>query len=126
MEDGKHLILVVDDDPDIRMTLGIVLEENGYKMIEAASCEEGLKIYKERKPDFLIIDLMMEEVDAGTNFVKEVRLIDREVPIYILSSVGDSLNLSTDYSELGLNGIFQKPIDNQVLLSILKVKLKKK
>ena len=126
MEDGKHLILVVDDDPDIRMTLGIVLEENGYKMIEAASCEEGLKIYKERKPDFLIIDLMMEEVDAGTNFVKEVRLIDREVPIYILSSVGDSLNLSTDYSELGLNGIFQKPIDNQVLLSILKVKLKKR
>ena len=125
MEDGKHLILVVDDDPDIRMTLGIVLEENGYKMVEAASCEEGLKVYKEKKPDFLIIDLMMEEVDAGTSFVKEIRTINQAVPIYILSSVGDSLNLSTDYSELGLNGVFQKPIDNQVLLSILKVKLKK-
>ncbi len=45
-------------------------------------------------------------------------------PIYMLSSVGDSLNISTDYTALGLAGVFQKPIDNARLLSILAAKLK--
>ena len=124
MEDGKHVILVVDDDPDILFTMRIVLEENGYKMVEAKSCEEGLAVYKETEPDLLIVDLMMEEVDAGTNFVKELRLLGNNAPIYMLSSVGDDFSISTDYSELGLSGVFQKPIDNNVLLTILKTKLK--
>ena len=125
MENGKFVILCVDDDPDIRMTLRLVLEENGYKMVEAASAEEGLSVFKDATPDLVIIDLMMEEVDAGTAFVKEVRTENRDIPIYMLSSVGDSLSMSTDYSDLGLNGVFQKPIDNNVLLTILKTKLKK-
>lgn len=124
MQDGKFVILVVDDDPDIRFTLQVVLEKNGYKYVEASSCEEGLQVYKQTKPDLIIVDLMMEEVDAGTNFVKELRALGNKAPIYMLSSVGDSLNLSTDFSELGLSGVFQKPINNTVLLSILKTKLK--
>jgi len=124
MEDGKHVILVVDDDPDILFTMRVVLEENGYKMVEAKSCEEGIDVYKETGPDLLIVDLMMEEVDAGTNFVKELRLLGNNAPIYMLSSVGDDFSISTDYSELGLSGVFQKPIDNNVLLTILKTKLK--
>ena len=124
MEDRKHVILVVDDDPDILFTMRVVLEENGYKMVEANSCEEGIEVYKEIGPDLLIVDLMMEEVDAGTNFVKELRLLGNNAPIYMLSSVGDDFSISTDYSELGLSGVFQKPIDNNVLLTILKTKLK--
>lgn len=124
MQDGKFVILVVDDDPDIRYTLQVVLEKNGYKYVEASSCEEGLNVYKQTKPDLLIVDLMMEEVDAGTNFVKELKALGNTAPIYMLSSVGDSLNINTDFSELGLSGVFQKPINNTVLLSILKTKLK--
>ncbi len=45
-------------------------------------------------------------------------------PVYMLSSVGDNLSLSTDYSVLGLAGVFQKPIDANTLLAILKSKLK--
>jgi DNA-binding response OmpR family regulator len=126
MQEGKYVILCVDDDPDIRYTLQIVLEKNGYKYVEASSCEEGLHIYKQTKPDLVIVDLMMEEVDAGTNFVKELQAIGNKAPIYMLSSVGDSLNISTDFSELGLTGVFQKPINNNTLLSILKTKLKAK
>lgn len=124
MQDGKHVILVVDDDQDIRYSLRVVLESAGYRVVEAPTAEEGLKTYKEQKPDLLIVDLMMEEVDAGTGFVKELRALGNTAPVYMLSSVGDNLNLSTDYSDLGLSGVFQKPIDNNTLLTIVKSKLK--
>lgn len=66
---------------------------------------------------------MMEEVDAGTSMVKDLKAIGAEVPIYMLSSMGDTLSVSTPYSELGLSGVFQKPIDFNSLLNILKEKL---
>jgi len=123
MQDGKHVILCIDDDPDIRDSLKMILEANGYVHVGAATAEEGVKVYKESGPDLVIVDLMMEEVDAGTNFVKELKLLGCTVPIYMLSSVGDSLNMSTSYSELGLAGVLQKPISPSSLLALLRDKL---
>ena len=124
MKDGKHVILYVEDDQDFLDSMRVLLEANGCVMVEAASGEEGLKAFKEHSPDFVIADLMMEEVDAGTNFVRDLRALGQKVPIYMLSSVGDDLNMSTDYSQLGLDGVLQKPVDHDRLLSILKTKLK--
>lgn len=125
MKDGNHVILCVDDDQDVLDALRIVLEKNDYIMVEAKTAEEGLKIYKQESPDFIIVDLMMEEVDAGTNFVKELRLLNNQAPVYMLSSVGDSLSSNVDFAELGLTGVLQKPVDFNSLLATLKVKLKK-
>ena len=124
MQDGKHVILYVEDDPDFLFAMRTLLEKHGYVMVEARSAEEGLRAYKQSPPDLIIVDLMMEEVDAGAAFVKELRLLGNTAPIYMLSSVGDNLSATTDYSELGLSGVFQKPLDNDMLLSILKSKLK--
>ena len=124
MKDGKHGILCIDDDKDILDTLRIVLQENGYIMDEALSAEEGLKVYQEVQPDLIIVDLMMEEVDAGRNFVKELKIINNQAPVYMLSSVGNALTENINYAELGLTGVFQKPIDFDTLLTTLKTKLK--
>jgi two-component system alkaline phosphatase synthesis response regulator PhoP len=124
MQDGKHVILCVDDDQDLLDALRMVLEANGYMMVEARSGEEGLKKYKESKPDLIIVDLMMEEVDAGTSLVRDLKAAGASQPIFMLSSVGDNLNLSTDYTDLGLSGVFQKPIDNQSLINVIQSKLK--
>ena len=124
MQDGKHVILYVDDDQDFLDSMRVLLEANGYKMVEAGSAEEGLKVYRQTNPDLIIADLMMEEVDAGTSFVKELRAMGNKAPIYMLSSVGDSLNMATDYQQIGVDGIFQKPINHDALLSVLKAKLK--
>ncbi len=124
MQDGKYVILCIDDDPDILECLRMVLEANGYIMAEAGSAEEGLKIYKQKKPDLIICDLMMEEIDAGTSFVKDLQALGNKAPIYMLSSAGDTLSQTADYSSLGLNGVLQKPINNERLLKILKTKLK--
>jgi DNA-binding response OmpR family regulator len=124
MRDGKYVILCIDDDKDILDTLRLVLQKNGYIMEEALSSEEGLKVYQAVQPDLIIVDLMMEEVDAGRNFVKELKIINNQAPVYLLSSVGDALTDNIDYAELGLTGVFQKPIDFDVLLTTLKTKLK--
>jgi DNA-binding response OmpR family regulator len=124
MRDGKHLILCIDDDEDVRVVLKTILEANGYAVETAATGEDGLRIYKKSQPDLVIVDLMMEEIDAGTIFVKELKALGNTPPIYMLSSMGDNLTMMTDYSELGLSGVFQKPIDNARLLSILKTKLR--
>lgn len=123
MKDGKHVILYVDDDQDYLDTVRVILEANGYVMVEAHSAEEGLKVYKTAQPDLMLLDLMMEEVDSGTGMIKELRLLNNKSPIYILSSAGDQLNMVTSYADLGLDGIFQKPIDPKILLHTLKEKL---
>lgn len=124
MLDGKYVILCVDDDADMLEALQLVLESNGYRMVAARSAEDGLKAYRQARPDLVIVDLMMEEVDAGTALVRNLKVEGNTKPVYMLSSVGDNLNLTTDYSELGLSGVFQKPIDQQNLLAVLRAKLK--
>jgi DNA-binding response OmpR family regulator len=125
MQDGKFVILCIDDDPDILESLKVVLEANDYVVITAPSAEEGLRVYKESGPDLLIVDLMMEEIDAGTSFVKELRALGNEAPIYMLSSTGDTLQSTVSYGDLGLTGVFQKPINPHVLLTLLRAKLKR-
>ncbi len=123
MQDGKHVILCVDDDPDIRLFLKTVLEANGYVMVEAATAEEGIRVYQANQPDLIIVDLMMEEVDAGTSCVKELKVLGNTAPVYMLSAIGDDLTLAADYSSLGLAGVFQKPVNPDHLLSVLRSKL---
>ncbi len=125
MKDAKRVILCIDDDQDLLDSMRIILEGEGYAVETAASAEDGLRRYKTVDPDLVFVDLMMEEVDAGTSFVKEVKALGgKSVPIYMLSSVGDNLNINTSYAELGLTGVMQKPINPQVLLSTLRAKLK--
>jgi DNA-binding response OmpR family regulator len=123
MQDGKQVILCIDDDPDILSFLEIVLEAAGYVYAGASSAEEGLKVYKEVDPDLVIVDLMMEEVDAGTSFARELQILQNRAPVFMLSSVGDNLNMTTDYTSLGLAGVFQKPLSKETLLAVLKAKL---
>ena len=124
MQEGKFVILCIDDDPDILDSLKVILESHGYRYVGAATAEEGLRLYRTELPDLVIVDLMIEEVDSGANFVKELKLSGGNVPIYLLSSVGDSLNVSTNYVELGFAGILQKPVSSRTLLGLLGQKLK--
>ncbi len=124
MHEGKFVILCIDDDPDILDSLRVILESNGYRYIGALTAEEGLRLYQEQSPDLVIVDLMIEEVDSGANFVKGLKLLGGNAPIYLLSSVGDALNVSTSYAELGFTGILQKPVSARTLLTLLAQKLK--
>ena len=123
MKDDKHVILYVEDDADFRDSMRTVLEANGYVMIEAATGEEGIRLFKAERPDLVILDLMMEEVDTGTAMVRDLKMAGCNVPIFVCSSAGDALQMSIDYTELGLSGVLQKPVDFNILLTLVKLKL---
>lgn len=124
MSDVKGKILCVDDDADVLEFLRTVLEQAGYQVSCAANAEEGLRCFKDVGPDLIIVDLMMEEVDSGTSLVTDLRALGNKAPIYLLSSAGRELGMMTDYSDLGLAGVFQKPIDPDRLLNIVGQRLK--
>ena len=105
MQDGKHVILYIDDDQDYLDTMRVILEAHDYVMLEARTAEEGLRVFTAEDPDLVIVDLMMEEVDAGTSFVKEMKALGSRTPVLMLSSVGDNLSMTTDYTGLGLSGL---------------------
>jgi DNA-binding response OmpR family regulator len=125
MQGGKYVILCVDDDPDVLVSLRIVLEARGYTVVTAADAKQGIQAFKESQPDVAIVDLMMEEIDTGTKLAKEIQAINKNVPIYMLSSTGDYLHGAIDTTTLGLAGVFQKPLNPNVLLGLLQAKLGK-
>jgi hydrogenase maturation protease len=117
-------ILIVDDDPDVRAALRIVLESAGFTVGEAANGESGLKIAQAVKPDAILLDLMMETVDAGSEVSTRLKEAGFTGPIYLLSAAGDSVRYNIGTAELGLAGIFQKPVNTGVLISTLRSRLK--
>jgi DNA-binding response OmpR family regulator len=124
MRSDHHVILYIDDDQDYLDAMREIVESAGYVMVEAHTAEEGLRVYRRESPDLIIVDLMMEEVDAGTAFVKEMKALGSEAPIYLLSSLGDTLALTTDAGALGLAGVLQKPLDPKTIVTLLDAQLK--
>ncbi len=118
MSETRPVILYVDDDPDYREAVRVMLEDGGYGVIEADSAEEGLQRFEECRPDLILVDLMMEEVDAGVLFAKEIRAQNDLIPIFMLSSVGNALVANQDTHALCLAGVFQKPVKAAELLRV--------
>jgi len=123
MQDGKYVILHIDDDQDCLDTVAAILGSEDFVVAQAGGAEEGLRVFKETNPDLVIVDLMMEEIDAGTQLVRDLRAVGADVPLYMLSGAGDLLDQNIDAAELGLAGVFQKPVDPATLVSTIRARL---
>jgi DNA-binding response OmpR family regulator len=82
-----------------------------------------MKIAERIRPDAIIIDLMMETVDAGSKVSSRLKASGFMCPIHLLSAAGDSVRYNIDIQELGLAVIFQKPADPTTLVATLKTRL---
>lgn len=116
-------VLFIDDEAEWRAAVREILEAHGYEMIGAASGEDGLIACSRTHPDLIIVDLMMEEVDSGLSFIRELHASGIRTPVYLLSSVGDMMNRHIDAEAIGVAGVLQKPIDSATLLSLLQAHL---
>ena len=124
MPNSKKKILVVDDDVDYLFQQRVQLESAGFEVRTAETQADGEKMLAEEKPDLVIVDLMMENVDSGSTVAQKLKESGYKGPVYMLSSAGDTVRYNLDARELGLAGIFQKPIDPKTLVATLKAKLK--
>ncbi|BBO76097.1 response regulator [Desulfosarcina widdelii] len=81
-------VLIVDDDPDVRLFNSTVVEESGYTPVEAANGEEGLKMLKQESPDLVVLDVLMPKQSG----IRLYRILKTEkalkgTPVIILSGV---------------------------------------
>jgi len=133
MAEQKAKILIVDDDPDILVAIGAVLEARGYQMVIARDGEEGLAKLKEASPDLMILDLLMPRKDgfAVCKELKDPRWSKYgNVPILILTSVREEVSRRRYELETGLSldvdDYVEKPIDPFLLVERVENLLKKK
>ena len=81
------VILVIDDEPDIRELLDTLLRRKGYDVVLAASGREGLKLFRRERPDAVVLDLNMPVID-GLTVLREIRNLNPSQPVVILTEAG--------------------------------------
>src|SRR5258708_555920 len=113
-EVSRGSILVVDDEPDIRESLETLLSSEGYRVALAANAAEGLKRLEAANYDLVLLDLMMPD-KSGLEVLDEVRVRDRETPIFLITAYG-SVETAVAALKRGANDYFSKPWDNEKLL----------
>jgi len=115
-------ILIVDDDRDVFESMKIVLETEGYGVDWATNGAEAIQKAKAKKPDLMILDVMMNSDDEGFQVTYKMKQ-DAElssIPIVMVTSVssrtGFSFNRDRDEDFLPVNEFLEKPVDPRVLL----------
>ena len=122
MSDPKR-ILIIDDDPDIRNALSAVVESGGFTALTATNSAEGMAAIENLEPDLVLCDMMMETVDAGMRAAAQIHSAHPQLPVYLLSNIGQAMAASGDLASMGFRGIFQKPVDPNNLICTIKTTL---
>ena len=114
LKNRKHPILIIDDDPEIRYTIGQYLISRGYEVVYAEDGEQGLEKAVKLQPFAITLDVMLPKKD-GWNILKEFKEnpATRDIPVILISVMGDK-NLGYG---LGAFEYFVKPISSEKLLS---------
>jgi DNA-binding response OmpR family regulator len=110
-------IAVIDDDPDIRDASSLVLTSKGYKVITAENAEDGYRLVKEKNPDLIILDVMMNEPDDGFFLAQKIRREKIGTPIIMYTSVSKSIGIEFGPGEMvPVDDFVEKPITPDVLI----------
>ena len=116
-------ILVIDDDKNTRFLLREILEMDNYTVFTANNGQEGLDILESKHVDLVIVDIMMPKMD-GYSFTRELRSINKELPILMISAK----QLSEDRKKgfvAGIDDYMSKPIDPEELSLHVKALLRR-
>jgi len=117
---SNKYILVVDDDPDLVETVALMLESKGCEVGRAYDGIEGEESIKGRRPDLIVLDIMMPRKD-GYVLCAELKADEetRDIPIILLTAVGEAVPTTTythaDGMSTEADDYIAKPIDTESL-----------
>jgi DNA-binding response OmpR family regulator len=117
---AQNYILVVDDDPDLVETVTMMLESKGCEVGQAYDGIEGEESIKERRPDLVILDIMMPRKD-GYVLCNELKANEetRDIPVILLTAVGEAVPTTSythaDGMSTEADDYIAKPIDTEGL-----------
>ncbi|HEU4926168.1 MAG TPA: response regulator, partial [Vicinamibacterales bacterium] len=83
----KARILVVDDEAEIRRSVRMILEYEGYDVMEASSGPEGIALVEKESPDLVFLDVKMPGMD-GLEALQRIRTVSETLPVVIISGHG--------------------------------------
>jgi DNA-binding response OmpR family regulator len=121
--DRRKTILLVDADAHARATLRKALEAANFSVGEAANNREGERTALRIKPDAILAELMTDGADDGRTVSESLRASGSEIPCYIVSTASDALVGSIGLHEIGISGVFLKPVDTAIVIQTLKTRL---
>ena len=122
----KGEILLVDDDPDLRDSLQIILEKKGYSVRTAANGHEALAALEVRRPDLMILDIMMTTDTEGFDLAYELKNKPgtKDLPIILLTSFLEKVRDEGPDKFQHIMGktwpaqwLFEKPVDTKKLIA---------
>jgi len=114
VSNDNPLILVVDDEPDIRELIKDILEDENYEVRIAADGQEAQQIFNEQQPDLILLDIWMPDID-GISLLKEFKQQNKNVTIVMMSGHG-TIETAVEATRLGASDFIEKPLSTAKLL----------
>lgn len=117
----SQVVLILDDDEHVRLSLSSQLEDEGYAVCEAGSSQAGLDILKDRKVDLAIVDLRLPDVD-GNDFIYAARDIQPDLK-YIVYTGSPEYHIPSELTSLPTisKSVFLKPLrDCDIMIEEIK------
>ena len=115
---GKLKVLIVDDDAVFAENFRKYLEIMGYEAAKAGTAESALKLIKDTKPDILLCDLKLPDVD-GNEIVRQTKGLSPKTIIFVVSAYVDT-NTELRLKKLGISKLIYKPIVFDEVLEMFK------
>ena len=110
-------ILIVDDEPSIRQSLGGLLSDEGFEILTAANGYEALKAMDKDSPDLVLLDIWMPGID-GIETLKEIKNSNPYIQVIIITGHG-TIETAVKATKLGAFDLIEKPLSiDKVILSI--------
>lgn len=121
MSNNKYKILVVEDDRNILSMIQTVLDSNGYQVLTAQRCQQGILMLSSHMPDLVVLDLGLPDMD-GEEFIRITRRSSM-IPIIVLSARSDEQD-KISALDLGANDYITKPFGTGELLARVRASLR--
>lgn len=111
------LIVIIDDDPDILDASSLVLKSKGYDVLTTTSPDDGYRLIKEKNPNLIILDVMLDEPDDGFFLAQKLRKEKVTTPILMYTSVSKAIGMDFGKSEMvPVDDFVEKPISPEELV----------
>jgi two-component system chemotaxis response regulator CheY len=110
-------ILIVDDAEFLRMRISKMLIGDGYEVIEAENGVQAVETYRNQKPDVVLMDITMPEMD-GLTALKEIRAIDPKARVVMLTALGQE-SVVLEAIKSGARDFVVKPFERERVLSAI-------
>ena len=117
-------ILLVEDERDLSLIISDTLNESGYKVVTACDGVEGLARFLIEKPDIVVADVTMPQLD-GFGMARKIRSLSQDVPLLFLTAKSGIDDVEEGF-QIGANDYLKKPFELRELLVRIKALLRKK